>query len=165
MYMMRHKVSALIRAEVGSQLRLIIDESLRSLGGDVTVDFLRGNLTLTRTDRHILVEGRLKSARAAECVRCLDSFHLPLQVHLEELFALTAGARVADPVYVVEPDGTIDLTLPLREHILLAQPIQPICRPGCKGLCAQCGKNLNEGPCECNDESIDPRLAALKALL
>jgi len=163
--MMRYKVSALIRADVGSQLQLTIDESRCSLSQDLTVDFLRGNLTLTRTDQHILVEGTLKSALSAECVRCLDSFHLPLQVRIEELFALTAGPHVADPLYAVEPDGTIELTLPLREQVLLAQPIKPICRPDCKGLCNQCGKNLNEGPCECNDESIDPRLAALKALL
>ena len=163
--MMRYKVSALIRADVGSQLQLTIDESRCNLSQDLTVDFLRGNLTLTRTDQHILVEGTLKSALSAECVRCLDSFHLPLQVRIEELFALTAAPHVADPLYAVEPDGTIELTLPLREQVLLAQPIKPICQPDCKGLCNQCGKNLNEGPCECNDESIDPRLAALKALL
>ena len=165
MYMLRYKVSALIRDDVGSQLRLAVDEPARSLGEDLQVDFLRGNLVLTRTDRRILAEGLLRSALVTECMLCLTSFHLPLQIRFEELFALTAGPHVTDPDYIIEPDGTINLTHPLREHILLAQPIQPICRPGCKGLCVQCGKNLNEGPCECNDESIDSRLAALKALL
>jgi len=101
----------------------------------------------------------------SECVRCLESFHLPIQIRLEELFALNPGPQVSDPVYLIAPDGTIDLVYPLREQILLAQPLKPVCRPDCKGLCMNCGKNLNEGPCDCSDESIDPRLAALKALL
>jgi uncharacterized protein len=163
--MMRFKVSALIRAEVGAQFEQIVDEPARHLGQDLKVDYLRGKLMLTRTDQHILVEGTINTALPAECVRCLDTFSLPLRIRLEELFALTLGAQVADPLYAVAPDGTIDLTLPLREQILLAQPIKPICRPDCKGLCSTCGKNLNEGPCDCDDESIDPRLAALRALL
>lgn len=163
--MMRFKVSTLIRAEVGAQQNQAVNESSRHLGQDVTVDYLRGKLMLTRTDQHILVEGTIHTALTAECVRCLDTFQLPLRIRLEELFALAPGPQVADPVYVVAPDGTIDLTLPLREQVLLAQPMKPICRPDCMGLCSTCGKNLNEGPCDCNDESIDPRLAALKALL
>ena len=163
--MMRFKVSALIRAEVGAQLTHRIDEPERRLGHDLTVDYLRGNLLLTRTDQHILVAGDVNTALSTECVRCLDTFRLPLRIRLEELFSLTFGPHTSDAVYVVAPDGTVDLTLPLREQILLVQPIQPICQPNCKGLCSTCGKNLNEGPCNCEDESIDPRLATLKALL
>jgi len=162
---MRYKVSALIRAEVGAQLYLNIDEPERRLGHDLIVDFVRGKLRLTRTDQHILLNGVLATTISAECVRCLDSFRLPLQIQLEELFALNPGPVVADPQYTVAPDGTIDLTYPLREQVLLAQPLNPVCRPNCRGLCMNCGKNLNEGPCDCTDESIDPRLAALKALL
>jgi uncharacterized protein len=146
-------------------MRLAIDELRRSLGPDLEVDFLRGNLVLTRTDQHILVAGTLETATRAECVRCLDSFDQPLVLQLEELFALKSGPQVVDRHYVVAADGTIDLTSPLREQVLLAQPIKPVCRPDCAGLCATCGRNLNEGQCECKDESIDPRLAALKALL
>jgi len=163
--MVRFKVSTLIRAEVGAQLTHTLDERACHLGHDVAVDYLRGQLQLTRTDHQLLVEGDVRTALSAECVRCLDTFHLPLRIRLEELFSLAPGPHTPDPVYAVAADGTIDLTLPLREQILLAQPIQPICRPACQGLCSTCGKNLNEGPCECDDESIDPRLAALKALL
>lgn len=162
---MRYKVTALSRAEVGAQLNLDIDEPKRQLGHDLIVDFIRGQLLLTRTDQHILVSGTLATTINAECVRCLDSFCLPLRIQLEELFALNPGPPVADPQYVVAPDGTIDLTYPLREQVLVAQPLKPVCRPDCKGLCVNCGKNLNEGLCDCTDESADPRLAALKALL
>ncbi|HEY4690608.1 MAG TPA: DUF177 domain-containing protein [Anaerolineae bacterium] len=162
---MRYKVSALIRADIGAQLNLSIDEPQRNLGHDLKVEFIRGRLLLTRTDQHILVAGSLRSALNAECVRCLESFHLPLQIQLEELFAISPGPRITDQQYVVDWDGIIDLIPALREQFLLAQPIKPVCRPDCKGLCPNCGKNLNEGACDCSDESIDPRLAALKALL
>src|SRR3989304_7960709 len=88
---MRLKVSALIRAEVGAQSSVTIDQDLCNLGPDLVVDFVQGGLTLTRTDEHILVQGSLTSALSAECVRCLESFRLPLQIQLEELFALTPG--------------------------------------------------------------------------
>jgi len=162
---MRYKVTSLIRADVGARLQIAIDEPQRRLSPDLEVDYVRGNLVLTRTDQHILVTGPVKAATTSECVRCLDSFHQPLQFQLEELFALKPSPQVTDRRYIVASDGTIDLKPPLREQILLSQPLNPICRPDCKGLCASCGKNLNEGPCECQDESIDPRLAALKALL
>jgi len=162
---MRHKVTALIRADVGAQLTLSVNESRRNLGPDVTVDFIRGQLLLTRTDQHILAAGTLKSALTAECVRCLEPFRLQLHIHLEELFVLHPGPRVMDMNYCVDWNGTIDLTPALREQVVLVQPIKPVCRPDCKGLCAKCGKNLNEGPCDCGDASTDPRLSALKALL
>lgn len=162
---MRHNVIALVRADVGSQLRLNINQPQSNPSPDLTVEYIRGELLLTRTDRNILVEGTLESAIIVECVRCLESFRLPLQIRLEELFFLSPVPRQADPMYVVGPDGIIDLTLPLREHALLAQPLNPLCRPDCKGLCSVCGTNWNESSCACQDESIDPRLAALKSLL
>ena len=162
---MRPNVTALIRAEVGARWQLSIDEPRIRLGLDSSADFVRGLLTLTRTDQHILVEGSLESSIPTECVRCLDIFQQLLRLQLEEQFALAAGPSVTDPPYLVDANGTIDLTLPIREQIVLSVPIQPICRPDCKGLCIQCGKNLNEGPCECSDDSVDPRLASLKTLL
>ena len=53
----------------------------------------------------------------------------------------------------------------MREQFYLALPMKPLCREDCKGLCPQCGTNLNTGTCECRPEWEDPRLAALKALI
>ena len=162
---MRHRVSSLVRAEVGTQMTLSIHEPQRPLGRDVTVDFIRGQLTLTRTDKQILATGALSSSVAVECVRCLEIFHLPLQLQVEELFALSPGPAPIDPVYAVDWDGTLDLAPVICDQILLALPIGSVCRPDCRGLCPNCGQNLNEGRCDCHDESADPRLAALQALL
>jgi uncharacterized protein len=151
----------MLRPEVGAAMDLAVDEAHQVLG-DLQVDFIRGTLRLTRTNRRILVKGVLQAAVDTECVRCLTPFQLALKFQLEELFALSAAA---DPVYYVDDGGWLNLKQPLREQILLAMPIQVLCRPDCKGLCSQCGANLNEGPCGCDTEDIDPRLAALKALL
>jgi uncharacterized metal-binding protein YceD (DUF177 family) len=75
-----------------------------------------------------------------------------------------AFSAAADPTYFID-EGWLDLRQPLREQILLTLPMHPLCRPDCKGLCSTCGHNLNEGPCNCSTEEIDPRLADLKKLL
>jgi uncharacterized protein len=51
-----------------------------------------------------------------------------------------------------------------REDFLLSIPISAVCRPDCRGLCPKCGKNWNEGPCDCEDDEIDPRWAGLADL-
>jgi uncharacterized protein len=61
-------------------------------------------------------------------------------------------------------DDRIDLNELLREQFYLALPMKPLCQEGCKGLCSQCGTNLNLGSCDCAPVWEDPRLAALKGL-
>ena len=61
-------------------------------------------------------------------------------------------------------DDRIDLNELLREQFYLALPMKPLCREECRGLCAQCGTNLNTGSCDCAPAWEDPRLAALKGL-
>ncbi len=70
-----------------------------------------------------------------------------------------------DDNYVVLPDERLDLDGLLREDILLDLPSKYLCSPHCKGLCPKCGKDLNEGPCGCEEGEIDPRLEILKSLL
>jgi len=53
----------------------------------------------------------------------------------------------------------------LREYLVLDIPSRPLCRPECKGLCPECGNNLNESTCEHPESQIDPRLASLSSLL
>jgi uncharacterized protein len=53
----------------------------------------------------------------------------------------------------------------VRELALLDVPMRPLCRPDCQGLCMNCGQNLNEGDCGCEEEEIDPRLEALRKFL
>jgi uncharacterized protein len=58
----------------------------------------------------------------------------------------------------------IDLSELLRESLLLELPMRPLCSDDCVGLCSVCGKNLNQGPCGCVHDDVDPRWAVLKDL-
>ncbi len=62
-------------------------------------------------------------------------------------------------------ENMLDLTELLRQNILLSMPIKPLCSDECKGLCPTCGRNLNEGPCNCPSDSGGSAFAALAALL
>jgi len=157
---LKYNVALLLKPEVGATLELDVDEVHQTLG-DLKVDYVRGQLLLTRTTRGVLATGQFHTALQAECVRCLEFFPLKLQVSMEEMFTFTPAA---DPTYFID-ESWLDLRQPLREQILLALPMHSLCRPECKGLCVTCGQNLNEGPCSCDTEEIDPRLAALKKLL
>lgn len=67
--------------------------------------------------------------------------------------------------YIEAPDYKLDTDALLRDDILLELPSKFLCKESCKGLCPKCGKNLNEGNCNCNMHEADPRLAVLKQLL
>jgi len=162
--MLRYNVSSLLKAPIGARMTLQVEEGRRSLGSDLTVEYLRGTVQLISTDRRLLARGYIETEIDAECVRCLEPFKLPLQVRFEEFFTFFP-ANPIDKTYHVSEDGYLNLEPSLHEQVLLTIPIQTLCRSDCRGLCSQCGQNLNEGTCHCSDEADDPRLAALKALL
>ena len=106
------------------------------------------------------------------CQRCLEPLAQPVEEHVE-LLLMPAGnaseslehALAAEELGVVEvpEDGEVDLRPLLIEQIQLNVPMKPLCRSGCAGLCPSCGKNLNAGPCGCEQKEIDPRWKALEA--
>jgi uncharacterized protein len=73
--------------------------------------------------------------------------------------------QAADTGLSIPETGILDLNPLARECLLLDVPLQPVCRPGCKGLCSECGNNLNESPCSHPTAEVDPRLSGLKSLL
>src|SRR3989344_4322101 len=85
------------------------------------------------------------------CCRCLKVFpsHMEVPIHL-----------TLAPLY--EGDD-FNLGGIIREQVILALPLQTLCKKNCKGLCQRCGKDLNEGPCDCKQEQADPRWRPLKA--
>jgi len=125
------------------------------------MDYLRGTLRMSRTSRGILVQGSLDTSLRAECGRCLTDTTVEMTIPVEELFVYPPEP---DAESTVADDGILDIAPLLREEIILATPLGILCKPDCAGLCLTCGKNLNEGPCDCETEQIDPRLAGLQAL-
>jgi uncharacterized protein len=162
--MIRFDVSALTKARLGSSLTRSVDTGPQCLD-DLELDFLRGTIQVVRVQRGLLVQGIVKSRLGLECVRCLESFDLSITLELEETFRLPGAGPSPGVSYAVSDDGWLDLAPLLREQAWVAIPMKPLCRPDCKGLCSQCGANLNLESCTCERGKIDPRLAVLKDLL
>lgn len=140
------------------------------------------HVTLRKTGSGVLVQGATEVAVRTPCKRCLAD--VPLAVPISFTLNLVPASRPAtqsgaaagdeehgerggsfDPGRVDEEvfnGKTIDLDPIVREQVLLALPMQAVCRENCQGLCGMCGQNLNESTCSCASERVDPRLAGLK---
>lgn len=122
-------------------------------------------------DRFRLV-GRAKTELELACSRCLEPFRLPVDAPFDVrmLPASEASSEVEREVEEADletgyyRDDQVDLNELLREQFYLALPMKPLCREECRGLCPQCGTNLNMGACRCAPIWEDPRLAPLKNL-
>lgn len=172
---LRINVAQLLKEPTGAVRRFELYDEIYDLDEDLIIlGPLSGTVTLLHTADGILVRASLRTAVEMQCCRCLEPFEGELELEVEEEFEpsidIHTGAKL--PVTATEQDATIidehhilDLTEVVRQTIFLAMPMSRACRADCAGLCAVCGKNLNQGPCECATDDIDPRLEALRQLL
>ncbi len=124
---------------------------------------------ITRNGREVRALGEVRARLGQTCGRCLEPFEqdatLPVEVMYFPVEDRAAAQREADAqaaVGVAWYDGAhINLQPEVRDVVLLSLPMTPRCRPECKGLCAQCGVNLNAGPCACLAEPSSSPFAAL----
>ena len=162
--LLRLNVGFLLKESTGYRRTFEFDEDEAQIADDLTVSDLRGQVTLGRTPQGLYAKGRITAKVPAECGRCLDEFLQPLSANIAELFIHPAdNARPGD--LVIPDDAILDLAPLVREDMLLSAPLQALCRPDCKGLCPHCGANRNLENCTCEEDTVDPRLAALRALL
>ena len=123
-------------------------------------------------DRFRLV-GNARTELELACSRCLDPFRLPVDATFDLRYlpasevATESEREVADEDFETSyyRDDQINLNELLREQFYLALPMKPLCTEDCRGLCPQCGTNLNTGSCTCTTAWEDPRLAPLKGLM
>jgi uncharacterized protein len=155
-------VGFLLAEGIGYQRILEFDFPRLRLDEDIELEYLRGDLRMSRNSRGILVQAALETCVVSECARCLTPTLAPAVLEVEELFSFPASP---DTEYSIPETAVLDLAPLLREEAILAVPMGVLCRPDCAGLCPECGQNLNEGLCGCKDDEIDPRLAALRAHL
>jgi uncharacterized protein len=153
--------------ELDSDDTLDLREGEAELAGPVT-----GHLRLHRTNQGIYVDGIVQASVRLDCMRCLRSFIATLTFPLREEFYpvinVTSGAPVAGPhdddAFAIDSHHQVDLREPIRQALVLALPMKPLHSEGCVGLCPHCGKDLNDGPCDCPTDEEDPRLSAMRAL-
>lgn len=120
------------------------------------------------------VTGRAVTRLEMTCSRCLESFDVPVDARFELRYVPQVQAAEGGGEHEIPEDdlttsyyreGTLDVVEMLREQFQLALPMKPLCAESCRGLCPECGTNLNRGECSCRPAWEDPRLAPLKGLL
>ncbi len=131
---------------------------------------ISGTVHLIHTNRGVLAQARLRTTLATECVRCLRPTTVPLDLRIEDEFLPSLDLATGKPVASDdEPEALrltdhheLDLAPSVRDAISLAEPIAPLDRPDCPGLCPTCGLPLDEGTHDHPADDIDPRLEALR---
>ncbi len=164
---MQFNVSQLLREPVGATREHDIDDKVEIEGEPRR---LTGVVEFIRTDRGVLVRADLRGDVHAECSRCLTPLDRPARLTFEEEYTQTTDAATGAPIgaapepdaFIIDARHTLDLREAVRQYWVLAESMQPLCRPDCAGICPNCGRNRNDQPCDC--EPADPRWAALEAL-
>ena len=113
----------------------------------------------------VLVRGRLQAGVEMECRRCLTPVTQRVDDIVDMLFTEIGPdeAEIEGEVYRLSSRGTeLDITEAVREQLLLRVPQYALCREDCRGFCPTCGKNLNEGACDCVPEAQPSPWEALK---
>ena len=137
---------------------------------------IRFEIRAVQVENLFQVDGRFTARARLSCSRCLADFLL----ELSEPFSLTYCPRShmpeqerpgeetevsPDEIDLIPFDGDeIDLLDGLQEQLVMSLPVKPLCSPDCKGICPECGADLNRNPCQCTKDSIDPRMAVLAKL-
>ncbi len=136
-------VGFIIHETIGYSRDFPFDFDTISIPPDTILSNLSGLVRITRTAQGLLVQVKMQAYQPAECVRCLTEFSQLLQIDVTDLYAFTQNS-VTESGLIMPENGKLDLAPIVRDEMLLAIPISPICRPDCKGLCPICGENLNE---------------------
>ena len=157
------EVSELLR-QPGTSRRLEFTEEVPGLGLEMGrvrpgMDF---DLELSSLVERILVSGRVRGVYQLECIRCLNEFDRPFALELGEVLAYEDHQGTEED-YRVEGDHAF-LEPVVRDAVMLAMPINPLCRPDCKGLCPVCGADRNASDCGHNNTRTDLRWEPLSRL-
>jgi DUF177 domain-containing protein len=167
-------VSGLLGEGVGAVRDYVVADVAVDGGGDFTLAApIEGRIRLARTNRGLIVDADFSTALATQCARCLRDITVPLAFEIQDEALPSIDVKTGKAVALSPEDeeaGVIrlsdhhelDLEQPIREAILLAEPIAPLDREDCPGLCIVCGLPLDEGAHDHPDDDVDPRLEALR---
>jgi uncharacterized protein len=160
---MRVNVAQLLKEPIGSSRSYHIDESV----GSDDINFVNGDVILIRTNRGIIVRGKITASVKVICSRCLKPVDCEVNYDFEE----EALPGVPPPEglpstgqydnLTIDEDHTLDLSEAICQYALLAVPTKPLCRLDCAGICPTCGHDLNQEPCQCPSGAKDQRRSKL----
>jgi uncharacterized protein len=170
---LKFNVAQLLRELIGAERAYTFSESRLGLDDDLALQDIEGKVRFTRTASGVLTDMVAQGVVHLECTRCLKPVDQLINVRIYDEFhsqiEVSTGAPLPKPdeedPFFIDELHMIDLGEAIREYALLELPMQSLCKPDCKGLCPQCGIDRNVEQCSCDNEVVDERLAALRALL
>ena len=131
------------------------------------------NLEIHKDKNRFRLLGDLRTELELACSRCLEPFRMRVDASFDVRYLPASEMSTEEERELQDEDvetsyyrdDAIDLGELLREQFYLALPMKPLCAEDCRGLCSECGTNLNTGTCECASAWKDPRLAPLEAFV
>ena len=159
----RINVGFIIHADIGFAIEFPFEFDEVKLE-DLALRQFSGAAQVGRTPQGLILTGAFEGDTDLECVRCLKPYSHHLVWNFTELYSFSHKI-VNESDLIIPDDAQIDLAEMLREYALLEVPIKPICKPACKGLCIECGQDLNLGDCGHKQPEDDSPFSVLKKLL
>ena len=142
--------------EIGGRKQLSLElefHNLKFVNREIEIEKpIELELEIFNTRDSFVVEGKLKAELILSCSRCLQKYNSPVELDISE-DVLKSEMEDEEELYLDEI---------VMDNIILSLPMKPLCSDNCKGICPECGQDLNEGECDCEVEALDPRLAKLK---
>jgi uncharacterized protein len=160
----RLNVGFIVGNEVGYNHDFPFDYETIRVAEDLELGDFAGTARFNRTQQGLLLTGHFRAALDLQCVRCLRDFTQTVQWDITELFAFNEKS-LTDSDLLVPEDAQIDLAPFIRDYALTEVPINPVCKPDCKGLCPTCGQDLNQKDCGHRADQNESPFASLKDLL
>ncbi|MGN0106566.1 MAG: YceD family protein [Hominilimicola sp.] len=153
---------------------------LKEIGGRIDID---GNVMLSDTDflgemyhfddpvrikghisnngKSLILNAECTGHMTTQCARCMKDIDVPVKFEIDENLAQDDGESSYDDEVILFDDVKIDIDDIAANNFLMNVEGKYLCSEDCKGLCPQCGADLNEGDCGCGQDNVDPRWAAL----
>ncbi len=130
---------------------------------------LKADYRLSKLGNQIVLDGKVSVSVKFVCDRCLTIYDEPIKTNYQMVYILEESPddldeRKINIQYLPLETDKIYLSDDIRDYSVLAVPMKKLCKEDCKGLCSRCGKNLNDGKCDCNTEEIDERWRPLLEL-
>lgn len=163
---MQINVAQLLKEPVGAERSYKIDE----LAGENNENRVAGEVNLIRTNRGILIIGRLDADIKGICSRCLGEAYKQITFRMEDeyfpLIDIISGVHLHPPPedFVIDNSHILDLNEAIRQYIIMSTPTKLLCRPDCPGICPVCGHELAKGDCSHTNRSCDNRWGKLEQL-
>ena len=156
-------VSSILK-EIGGRIELDGDVRLPDtefLGDYHFEEPLKVSGSVSNNGKSLILRARAEGSMITNCARCMKEITVPVSFSIDENLAREDADISEDEDIILFSDTTIEIDDIILDNFLMSTDGKYLCKDDCKGLCPECGKDLNEGDCDCNKENIDPRWAAL----